>query len=104
MHVNITDKRIAIAAGIAKGMSRERCHDEGEVIGEALLALVEAEVSGLSPEEAEAWVRRECRNALRRQWRDENRVSFVARKGGATAPDHADLWEGINAQIGRAHV
>src|ERR1035441_3534715 len=97
MHVNITDKRIAIASGIAKGMSRERCHDEGEVLGEAFLALVEAGLSGLSPEEAEARVRRECRNALRRQWRDENRVSFVARKGGATAPDHADLWEAIKA-------
>jgi hypothetical protein len=98
MHVNITDERIAIASGIAKGMSRERCHDEGEVLGEAFLALVEAGLSGLSPEEAEARVRRECRNALRRQWRDENRVSFVARKGGIiTAPDHSDLWEGIKA-------
>ncbi len=97
MRLNITDERIASVAGIAKGLSQGRCHDESEVLGEAFLALVEAEVGGLPAEEAESQIRRKCRNALRSQWREENRISFVASKAGGSAPDHLGLWESIKA-------
>jgi hypothetical protein len=60
--VSIADERIVRAAEIAGGMGRGRCHDEGEVLGEAFLALVEAEVSGLPLDEAESHIRRKCRN------------------------------------------
>jgi hypothetical protein len=97
MQINITDERIASIAEIAKEMSFGRCHDEGEVLGEAFLALIEAEAAGLLPGEAETQVRRKCRNALRRQWREENRASFVAVKRNAVAPDYTELGDAIKA-------
>jgi predicted DNA-binding protein (UPF0251 family) len=93
MPMDITDERIARAGRIAKAIGRGRFREE--VLGDAYLALVEAEANGMSPEEAERRVRDKCRNAVRRQWRYENRISFVAPKGASVATSHADLWEAI---------
>jgi DNA-directed RNA polymerase specialized sigma24 family protein len=95
MQVDISDERMASVAGIARGMSRGRCADEGEVLGEAFLALVEADAAGLGPEKAEIQVRRKCRNALRRQWREESRTSSPGRD--IAEPDYTELREAIKS-------
>lgn len=98
MQTDISEECIADVERIAKGMSRGRCADEGNVLGEAFLALVQAHKDRLSPEQAEIRVRRKCRNALRRQWAAENRVSFTGTpKRDIAAPYYPELRDAIES-------
>jgi len=68
------DSLIDSVTVIAKGIGRGRFRDD--VMGEAYLEMVAAEAEGCSREEIERRVRVQCRNSNRRQWREENRISF----------------------------
>ena len=97
----ITDARISSAEQIAKAIGRGRLRQD--VLGDAYLALVEAEAAGMSQDAAEKLVRRKCRTALRRQWGYENRTSLTAPREGIVTSNNADLWEALNALPPRQH-
>ncbi len=99
--MNIPGERIDAVTRIAKGIGSGRFRDE--VMGEAYLALVEAEADGCSPAEVDRRVRVRCRNIMRRQWTAENRISYVAPKGDVVTTDHTVLWEAIKGLPARQY-